>query len=262
MNTKTILLIIAVLLLIGVLLFFWRIYAKTEKELVLAEQNTTQAQEALVLAEEATEAKRQEMAQAQVESNESLDKTEKVILKLMEEKAASQQTISGLSTDNEKLKEHIKGLSNPDVELKPQPIGEVILAGVNLYPERNLQDAEIQGNAAGLELVQLMVLELQDRRPLDKNNKQIITEYQDQTARLEAVIKEHEKRALAMGRSYQAQGEYVELLEAENARCLEWGKSLQVQVELYKKKTTFTWLEKGGIAVAIGGVLYLGSKLP
>lgn len=263
MKIRTTLLIIVAVLLAGLLLFLWHTsVTQVEKELVLAENDANQALAVLVKAGEATAEKRRELAWVREDSAAVIKETEAKLFNLQKEAAASRATIAQLTGVNSKLKEHIDGLSSPEVELEPLPIKDVIIEGIALYPERNLEDAEIQANAAGLELFQLVVTEVRDRRVYDQNNEAIIAECQDQNARLEAAIGEHEKKSLAMGRSYQSQSEYISLLEAEAVTCKEWGNKMQTQVDLYKKKASWGWIQKTGMVAAIAGAFYLGSQMP
>ena len=262
MNTKTALLIIAVLLLVGLLLFFWYSNARIQRRLILAEQETALAQEKLTQAGEVVQVKSLELAQVQAESQAVIEKTEAKITKLKQEASVSLERVGHLTVDNQALKEHIGQLVNAEIELIPQPMKEVLTEGVNLYPKRDFSEAEIQANESGLALFQLVISEVRDRRALDLNNEEIINENRDQAVRLATVIREQETKFLAMGKSYQEQGQYVSLLEAENITCKEWGQSLQAQVGLYKKKTSFEWLKKTGMVAAIAGAFYLGSQMP
>jgi len=262
MNTKTALLIIIVLLLFGLIFFLWGNNARVERQLVLAEQNTTQAQGQLIQAGQAVQVKSQELARVREESQTAIEETEAKIDKLKKETSVSLGKINKLTADNQALKEHITKLSNPEVELVPQPIEEVLISGIELYPQRNLSGAEIQANGKGLNLFQLMIEEIQTRRVLDPNNENIINEQQDQNARLAAVIREHETRFLALGKENAALGETITALDAENLQCNAWAQTLQKQVDLHKQKYRLGLPEKAGITAGLAlAVLYVWREL-
>lgn len=261
MNIKTALLIIAVLLLLGVVLFLLLTNARVDRQLILAEADTDQAQEELSRAGEVAEEKRKELAQVQAETQEIIEETEVKIFKLKQETTASKEKISELTTDNQSLKEHIGQLSEPEVELPPQPLPEVLKEGVALFPRRDLSGVEIQVNESGLALFQLMVEEIKSRRELDLNNEQIINENARSNARLAAVIREHKTRYLALSKENTAQGQAMAALETENLQCQDWGRSLQTQVNLYQKKTSLNLVEKVGIVAAIITAFKLGSMM-
>ena len=261
MNAKTALLIITILLLLGLVLFLWHSNTQVDRQLILAEQESLQAQAALAKAEDAVEAKRLHLAQVAATSAFKIEQSEAKICKLQKEAAESREKAGKLTADNQALKEHINQLASAEVELDPLPAETILDEGAQLYPEKDFHEASIWGNESGLALVQLVITEVRDRRELDQNNEEIITECQDQTARLEAVIKEQEIKFQAAGESYREQGEYVSLLETEAVTYREWGQSLQRQVDLYGKKGRWVWLDKVEKLLALYGAIKIVSDI-
>lgn len=254
MNTRTVLLLIAVVFLAGLILFLWHTNARVDRELILAEAEAARIEEALEKVAQAAKEKLEELDQVKLETQAALEKSDRKIKQLQKENAEAQERTSRIEADKQELETRLSKLLTAEVDPDPQPIEEVLADGVNLYPGRDFSGAAIRANDQGLLLFQVMVEEITGRRSLGLQSDQLQAECEDQVARLQAVIQEHEARELAMGRSYQNQSQYIDLLEAENMQLKDWGRNLEAQVDLYRKRHSWPWLDKTEKLLALYGV--------
>jgi len=258
MNTKTTLLVIAIVFLAGLVLFFWHTNARVDKELILAEAEAKRIEAALEDATRETKEKELALEQVKAETQSSLEGSARAIRKLEEENAEARERAAAIEADKLELETRIHDLIAGQTDPVPQPLDESIAEGIQLYPDRDLSGAVIQANDQGALLFQVMVEEITGRRVLGIQNDQLQAECSDQVARLQAVIREHEERELAMGKAYKYQDEVIEALKEENLQLKDWGRNLEDQVALYKKRHSWPWLDKAEKLLALYGIYKIG----
>ena len=255
MTTEKAILIIAILFLVGVALFLWHTNAQVDRDIILAETEADQIEKALDLVAQAAKEKIEELNHVKVETREALEASDRKIKQLQEETTEAQDRIARIAADKRELEEHLDQLLTAEVEPDPQPIEEVLASGIQLYPDRDFSGATIQANSQGRALFQVMVEEIGSRRGLAFHSDQLQADCQDQIARIQAVVKEHELRELAMGKAYQAQEEANGALLDENLKLKDWGRNLEDQVKIYKKRQSWPWLDKAEKALALYAVI-------
>ena len=261
MNNKTALLIIGILLLFGLILFLLHSNAQVDEQLILAEAEVEQAREALEGASLVTAEKEEQLQAAKAEYQEVLHSSSEAISRLKQEASLAEDRYSELSAGHQELKDQIDQLVGGQVTPDPQPVAVVLREGISLYPEQDFSGAEIVMNDAGRDLFQLMVAEITSGRELRLQSEQLNAECNDQVARLQAVIREHERMEFAMGRAYKAQEDANTALRDENLKLKGWGRSLEDQVELYKKRHSPGWLDKVEKALALYGIFKIGEGI-
>jgi len=260
MKFKTLCFIIGGVVFLVLLLFLWQNYIKIDRALVLAEEAAAQAQEELTRAEIAVDVKARALARVTEETQVTIEKAEEKIKLIRKEEGDSLKKINKLTTDNQALKEHIKQLSSPDVLLDPEPVKDVLINSINLYPQKDFIGAEFQANEKGQGLFQLMVEEIRSRRDLDLNNEVRFAEFQNQISRLTAVIKEHEIKYQALTVENLALKGSITALENNLQKHGILANKLQNQVDLYKKRFSLTKTEKGALLSALALAIYIGVK--
>jgi len=189
---------------------------------------------------------------------------------LKDAKAQALKDIKAADTANSWLKQQIRNTTHDLQEqivktqilldqinmpvLPDMTMAETVVAGVDLYPGRDLSAISITGNDQGKELFLVMIAEIKNRRQLDLQNAGIIQNYENQFYRLEMVIGNHENKFLALQGMNNHLTASNEALRNQLNMTDKLNATLENQITIHKKKNKIsikTKVIEAGIAIGI-----------
>jgi len=258
MNWKT----VGVIALIILALFAGALYLYQQslnRALEQARLEIAQAESELQRVAGLSKFQKAELARVQKQADKAIQDATDRINTLTREASTRVELIVALQAENTRLRVNLLNTITLPVE-EPQPPEELIKRAEELYFPRTFTDSESALFPA--DLVQVMIVEVEQRRELDFNNVKIITEQGKQIKGLEEIIAEHQKQFLALDAKFNSQARLVDSLETEVTQSGQVNQALKKQIGLYEKQFHLNWkvpgLTVGGLAV--GYLIYKAVK--
>jgi len=248
MNWKT----VGVIALIILALFAGALYLYQQslnRALEQARLEIAQAESELQRVAGLSKFQKAELARVQKQADKAIQDATDRINTLTREASTRVELIVALQAENTRLRVNLLNTITLPVE-EPQPPEELIKRAEELYFPRTFTDSESALFPA--DLVQVMIVEVEQRRELDFNNVKIITEQGKQIKGLEEIIAEHQKQFLALDAKFNSQARLVDSLETEVTQSGQVNQALKKQIGLYEKQFHLNWKIPG---LAVGGLV-------
>ena len=231
-------------------MFWWNSHLNSELEKAKAESELAQSE--LLRIKGVSEFRKVELDRIQAEADRAISEADAKIAKLNDQATIRKSLIDQLKAENERLNSAILATINLPVE-DPLPPDELLKEAEQLYFPRDFGTVELSGNPGGLELLQVMLREIQQRRELDFTDSRLITEQGKQIATLGQVISEQEIKLSGLQSKFNAQSGLVTSLENEIIQYDQVIKTKDKQIGILEKqnKTGIRhYLINAGIAIA------------
>lgn len=224
-----------VLLVGGAGMLIWNSHLNSELESLQAESKTIEAE--LNRIKGVSEFRKVELDRIKIEMDHRIAEADSRIRELTDTATVRKSLIDQLRAENERLNSVIIATINLPVE-EPLPPDELLREAEQLYFPRDFGAVELSRNPGGLELLQTMLREIQQRRELDFSNAKIITEQDKQIADLEQIISDHEIKFSGLQTKYDTQSGLVTSLENEIIQYDQLIKNKDKQIGILEKKTS------------------------
>lgn len=258
MEKYIVLILVSLLILLGGA-YWWN--AHLNAQLREAEAETEVAINELQRIKGVSAFQKAELERITIEMDRRIMEADKQIASLTDQVSIRKSLIAQLKADNERLNNALLTTINLPVE-DPLPPDELLRKAEQLYYPRDFGLVELSGNPGGLELLQVMLREIEQRRELDFSNANVITEQDKQIAGLGKIISEQESRYFGLQTKFDTQSGLVTSLEGEIVQYDSVVAGLNKQIGILNKPRF--WGSWQGQAVAVAGLMggiYIGSHV-
>ena len=240
--------VILCLILAGLAVYIYQ--RKVDEEIAAAQQKTEEALILLDQAQRRTAIKELELSQVVAQSDNA--------------KKVADQNIADLSYKIDRATDDLKqviaekaaiALQLSTIELSILPdvtLGVAVEDAAVLYPTLFSGGAIPEDRIP--ELIQLMNLEVTQRRELAVSNELIIAQQEQQLDRKDGIITEYQVKEMADLQIQHALEDANEALRLENNQYIEVNKHQAEQIRLWENKGSWKWFDnvKLGVAIAVG----------
>ena len=245
---NTLITVIICLVLTGIAFYIYQ--QKVDEEIQAAQERTKEAQFMLDQAQRRTAIKELELTQVTARADNARKVADKRIAELEQATGAAERELE--QTKDEKAIIATR-LSNLELEILPDINTETaIQQAAVLYPVRFLDG--VVSEARLPELIQLMNIEVQERRELAISNNQMILQLGQQVKRKDQIITEYKIKQLADQQIREALENANGALKLEGLQCVEVVSSQTEQIRLWKTKAGWKWTDN----IKLAGALAIG----